>query len=145
MRVDLKQTSVPVQLAPIQSSSDQSSHQARHHQKHRCGCSNGKNGVPTYLTLLRERDGGGESGVKSQSRLLINKFGGKKLTCFLTDERRGALKPSQQHIKYSWLLSSVKYEVRGKGKLSRMLQLWAEDSVLMCPVGRHIWTIAVET
>lgn len=79
MRVDLKQRSVPVQVAPIQPSSDQSSHQARHHQKHRCGCSNGKNGVPTYLTLLRERDGGGgESGVKSWSRLLINQFGGKK-------------------------------------------------------------------
>lgn len=59
MRVGLEQTSVPAQLAPIQSTSDESSQQARHHQKRRGGCSNGKNGVPTYLTLLREKWGGG--------------------------------------------------------------------------------------
>lgn len=65
----------------------------------------------------------------------------ENLTCFLTEnERRGALKASQQHIKYSWLLSSVKYEVRGKGKLSCIFLFWAEGSVLMCPVRRGTWT-----
>lgn len=59
----------------------------------------------------------------------------ENLTCFLTEnERRGALKASQQHIKYSWLSGSVKYEVRGKGKLPHIFLFWAEGSVLMCPV-----------
>lgn len=48
----MEQTSVPVQLLPIQSTSDESSQQARHHQEHCCGCSDGQNGVPTYLTPL---------------------------------------------------------------------------------------------
>lgn len=57
-------------LVPVQSTSHQSPQQARHHQKHRCGCSSGKNGVPTYLTLLRGRQEE-KGGVKSLSRLFI--------------------------------------------------------------------------
>lgn len=54
------------------------------------------------ISLFWGRERGGESGVKSRARLLINQFGGKKanLLSYRREERRGALKPSQQHIKY---------------------------------------------
>lgn len=63
----LKPTSGSCAAVSIQSTSHESSQQTSHHQQHRRGCSQSQNGVPTYLTPLRE-DRRKESGVKSQQR-----------------------------------------------------------------------------
>lgn len=52
----LERAPVAMQWLPHQSTPDQSSQQASHHKKHRGGCSDCQDGVPTYLTLLGRGD-----------------------------------------------------------------------------------------